>query len=72
MHMKVEDLLRAKAILEANDQEEPRPMPFTRREAEAWFGADAVRNVPDRVVTRVCGQEIFIVGDRWPDLTRRT
>ncbi len=67
-----EAILKAKAMLEANDQAEPQPTPFTRREAVVWFGADAVRDVPDRVVTRVCGQEIFIVGDRWPDLPKST
>ena len=66
--MKVDDLMKAKAMLKANDQLEPQPIPFTRREAIVWFGETAIRDVPDRVVTRVCGQEIFIVGDKWPML----
>ena len=69
--MNLEALKRAIEVLAANDQLEPGVQIYTRPQAVLIFGVDAVRDLPDRTVVKICGADCFIVGDRWPDLPTR-
>ncbi len=69
MRFDVDKIQAAKAMLDANGiDSEPRTWVLTRPEARILFGAKATDGLPDKQLGQLCGEKVYLVGEKWPDL----